>query len=231
MSTDGVGAARALHAAQALGLRGGTEVDARFTLTGTTLGTVGAGPVGHWHYRLWPTGSGWCERPLDQPGLDITPRRRILQEPSRVTTTAQPSAGRSWYRSRRRTGRLLAPPQRHAGRWPHAAGAASALAVGPCERLRPSPVLALINSLSNSARPPSTETVRRGVVGPGVSQRFEAGAALLLAGASRRTRGVGGGISTAIPHLSRPANASRCMTFCPFSPSPQLPERTRGQRD
>ena len=40
-----------------------------------------------------------------------------------------------------------------------------------------------------------------------------------------------GGISPAIPHLSRPANYLALLTFCPLLRSPQRPERTRSPRD
>ena len=40
-------------------------------------GTVGAGPVGHWHYRLWSMDVGGARGRFDQPTLAIIPRRRI----------------------------------------------------------------------------------------------------------------------------------------------------------
>jgi hypothetical protein len=40
---------------------------------------VGTGPVGHWHYRLWSYGGCGARDLVDQPALDVDPRRQRTQ--------------------------------------------------------------------------------------------------------------------------------------------------------
>jgi hypothetical protein len=64
--------------AQALALRGARRLTLAFSGR-EDAGTVGADPVGHWHYRLGSCGARGARDRLNQPGFDVDPRRQRTQ--------------------------------------------------------------------------------------------------------------------------------------------------------